>query len=274
MDRGDFAKFFAAVNGGHVPFRWQERLLDTVLGTAGGRTGSPPPPGQGRHRRSTSTSSPWHSPPAAGGPGYRAASRWWWTGGPSSMTSTAMPGPSPRPSPILAVTFSPEVAARLAALRWPGTSLAPEGSALVTGADPRRLGPVQGVARRTRSVRGAERTPDMWGSRLLFGGYGTSDQAAPWEAGLLAFDAPCWSTRRTWRVSCWSPPAGCLTWLVAPSSRWLVCPPLQVIEVSATPAPGRSARRRSRRSPLMRRIWRRSPRRPADPAQRGDPAAG
>ena len=24
-----FARFFAAVNGGHKPFRWQERLLDT-----------------------------------------------------------------------------------------------------------------------------------------------------------------------------------------------------------------------------------------------------
>ena len=32
VDRGDFAQFFAAVNGGHKPFRWQERLLDTVLG--------------------------------------------------------------------------------------------------------------------------------------------------------------------------------------------------------------------------------------------------
>ena len=29
----------------------------------------------------------------------------------------------------------------------------------------------------------------MWGSRLLFGGYGTPALAAPREAGLLAFDS-------------------------------------------------------------------------------------
>ena len=64
MDRADFAKFFAAVNGGYSPFRWQERLLDTVLGNGRWPDRIAAPTGQARHRRSTSTSSPWHSPPA------------------------------------------------------------------------------------------------------------------------------------------------------------------------------------------------------------------
>ena len=31
MERSDFAAFFAALNGGFGPFRWQERLLDSLL---------------------------------------------------------------------------------------------------------------------------------------------------------------------------------------------------------------------------------------------------
>ena len=31
MERSDFAAFFAALNGGCGPFRWQERLLDALL---------------------------------------------------------------------------------------------------------------------------------------------------------------------------------------------------------------------------------------------------
>ena len=31
MERSDFAAFFAALNGGCGPFRWQERLLDSLL---------------------------------------------------------------------------------------------------------------------------------------------------------------------------------------------------------------------------------------------------
>lgn len=80
-------------------------------------------------------------------------------------------------------------------------------------------------------------TPDMWGSRLLFDGYGSSPQAAPREAGLLAMDSVVvldeahlsqqllFTARR-------------VSGLVAASSRTIGVPGLQVVAVSATPAEG------------------------------------
>ena len=57
VDRGDFAQFFAAVNGGHKPFRWQERLLDTVLGNGRWPDQIAAPTGRARRPRSTCTCS-------------------------------------------------------------------------------------------------------------------------------------------------------------------------------------------------------------------------
>ena len=59
MERSDFAAFFAALNGGFGPFRWQERLLDTLLENGRWPDGSPRRPARARRRRSTSTCSPW-----------------------------------------------------------------------------------------------------------------------------------------------------------------------------------------------------------------------
>jgi CRISPR-associated endonuclease/helicase Cas3 len=78
-------------------------------------------------------------------------------------------------------------------------------------------------------------TPDMWGSRILFRGYGTSNLARPRESGLLCSDAAMvldeahlnrqllLTARRVAELS-------------APNSLALGIPGLQVVETTATPA--------------------------------------
>jgi CRISPR-associated endonuclease/helicase Cas3 len=77
-------------------------------------------------------------------------------------------------------------------------------------------------------------TPDMWGSRILFRGYGTSKLARPRESGLLSNDAAMvldeahlnrqllLTARRVAELS-------------APNSLTLAIPGLQVVETTATP---------------------------------------
>ena len=78
-------------------------------------------------------------------------------------------------------------------------------------------------------------TPDMWGSRLLFRGYGTSAKAAPREAGLLAFDSvvlvdEAHLARQLLET------ARRVAQLAQVAERPLTgVPALQVVEVSATP---------------------------------------
>ncbi len=83
-------------------------------------------------------------------------------------------------------------------------------------------------------------TPDMWGSRLLFRGYGTSSHARPREAGLLAMDSVCvideaHLTRQLVRT------AGDVARLVEGHAHTLSpLPPLQVVSSTATQIDGDS----------------------------------
>lgn len=82
-------------------------------------------------------------------------------------------------------------------------------------------------------------TPDMWGSRLLFGGYSSSQLAHPREAGLLAFDSVMVLDEAHLNVQLLK---------TARRVRELVqrhpapAPVLQVVETTATPASDTDAR--------------------------------
>jgi CRISPR-associated endonuclease/helicase Cas3 len=196
MERADFAGFFAAVNDGRTPFRWQERLLDTILATGRWPDQIAAPTGAGKtsaidvHVFAVALT-------AAGSPRlprrlvmavdrrvlvddqYERA---------RALSAALTMARRHRSDDVVA-----EAAWRLAALRWPSRE---EGRAWGGDESPLVTGRLRGGSVPSRSWRDYPSacavlcaTPDMWGSRLLFGGYGTPALAAPREAGLLAFDS-------------------------------------------------------------------------------------
>lgn len=80
-------------------------------------------------------------------------------------------------------------------------------------------------------------TPDMWGSRLLFRGYGTAPAARAREAGLLAYDAVAVvdEAHLARQLLC---TARRIAALDATAVRPLPVAPLSVVEVTATPDAG------------------------------------
>ncbi len=189
VERKDFAEFFAAVNGGHGPFRWQERLLDTVLETGRWPDRISAPTGAGKtsaidvHVFATALTL------TADGPRLprrlamvvdrRVLVDDQYERARNLAGQLASPGRA-----IVA-----EVAKLLASLLGADEEAGPGESPLVTAR--LRGGSVPSRSWRDRPAACAVlcATPDMWGSRLLFRGYGTSAEAAPREAGLLAFDS-------------------------------------------------------------------------------------
>jgi len=257
VERGDFAEFFKAVNGGHKPFKWQERLLDTVLDNGRWPDLVAAPTGAGKtsaidvHVFATALSV------ATGGPRLprrlalvvgrrvlvddqhaRAVSL-------ADQLASSLHGFVPPERTIVA-----EVAKLLASLRGADAAAGIDESPLVTGR--LRGGSVPSRAWRDYPAACAVlcATPDMWGSRLLFRGYGTSSLAAPREAGLLAFDSvvlvdEAHLSRQLLET------ARRVSDLIEVAGRPLTTvPPLQVVEVSATPGQPAAADRATATGPV------------------------
>jgi CRISPR-associated endonuclease/helicase Cas3 len=188
----DFTKFIMAVNQGREPFRWQRRLLDTVLGTGRWPDGIVAPTGSGK-----TSAIDVHVFATA----YAAVN-----GGPRPPRRLAMvvdrrvlvDDQYQRARQLAAMLGQPEgdlppdvaeVARALRGLASPAGVAGPLAPPLVTAR--LRGGYVPSRSWRDRPTACAVlcATPDMWGSRLLLNGYATSDLAASREAGLLACDS-------------------------------------------------------------------------------------
>jgi CRISPR-associated endonuclease/helicase Cas3 len=234
LDRNDFTDFFAAVRGGHRPFRWQERLLDHIL-----RTGRWPdqlvaPTGAGK----TSVIDV-HVFAVA-------------------LMACGHPVRVPRRLALVVDrralvddqhAHAISVARKLAEVRGGMTVLARMADALEslrTSRRDRAAGPLVTALLRGGAPPSREwlddpvgcavlcATPDMWGSRLLLSGYGSRAQAWPREAGLLAYDTVAVVDEAHLSQQLVTT-ARRVTELAAVAEEPLGVPVLQVVETTATP---------------------------------------
>lgn len=192
--RDEFATFYAAANDGRTPFAWQQRLLDTLLDEGRWPDRIVAPTGAGK--TSAIDVHVFANAATATDPDRRLPRRLVMVVGRrvlvddqyerasalADLLSAASAGP---PDAVLA-----RVAHQLSALRWPARPNP------IQRTGPLVVGRLRGGQLPSRGWRDHPTacavlcaTPDMWGSRLLFRGYGTSSLAAAREAGLLAYDA-------------------------------------------------------------------------------------
>lgn len=188
VKRSRFAEFFAAVNSGHAPFTWQEELLDYILDHGEWPRQVTAPTGAGK---SAVVDIHIFANAVASADGPRIPRRLHTVVNRRALVDNqadhaqrikkllqmAMKGKTE--NPILH-----EVAEALCKLRGDCDDTPLEVGHL-RGELPTRTLPLEELS--ACSVIAA--TPDMWGSRLLFRGYGSSKYARPRETALVGMDS-------------------------------------------------------------------------------------
>ncbi len=199
LQREDFSRFFAAMHDGHQPFGWQERLLDQVVSDGRWPERVVAPTGSGKtsvidvhvfaQALGAGAVSQQPTPPRrlAMVVGRRVVvdDQFQYARRLAERLRSAADG-------VLV-----EVAEALWRLRRPGgLPRHPEGAGEEARVSPLITGRLRGGAPPSLDWRDhptaaavISATPDMWGSRVLFRGYGSSRLAWPREAGLLAVDS-------------------------------------------------------------------------------------
>jgi CRISPR-associated endonuclease/helicase Cas3 len=195
LERMDFTAYFEATHNGHRPFRWQERLLDAVL-DGGWPDTIAAPTGSGKTAvidvhvfalaLAVATGSPL--------PPRRLA---------MIVDRRVLVDDQHQHARDLAVQLADpggsDVVAVVAELLWrlhADTAPPADTQAAISPLSPLLVARLRGGTPSSRrwvdhptAAAVVCATPEMWGSRLLFRGYGSGSAAWPREAGLLAVDA-------------------------------------------------------------------------------------
>ncbi|MDP9433709.1 MAG: type I-U CRISPR-associated helicase/endonuclease Cas3 [Actinomycetota bacterium] len=231
LTRSDFAAFFAAVRPGQVPFAWQERLLDDLLANASWPDRIAAPTGTGK------TAVVDVHVFACALMGWGAARRL-----PRRLSVVvdrrvvvdSHHEHAMRVAEELAGATSGVLEAVAEGLRRlrpaPDEAVPPVITARLRGGAP----PPRGWLDQPESCQVLVATPDMWGSRLLLAGYGSSPRAWPREAGLLAYDGVLVvdEAHLSQQLLLTARRVGAL---LTACARPLPVPGLQVVEATATP---------------------------------------
>jgi CRISPR-associated endonuclease/helicase Cas3 len=235
LTRKDFSEFFALLHDGHEPFGWQERLLDELLDRGTWPERIVAPTGAGKtaaidvHVFAVALTAGLDSPRLPRRLAMVVARRVLV----DDQYEHAEKLKKALVEPVNATLA--EVAARLRDLHPPARpSSAASGPLVVArlrgGAPPSREWRDHPTA--CAVICG---TPDMWGSRLLFRGYGSSRRAQPREAGLLAVDAAVVVDEAHLSRQLLTT-ARRVSQLVPVAEEQVPVPALQVVETTATPA--------------------------------------
>lgn len=241
LERRDFTEFFAAVHNGHNPFRWQERLLDGLLETGMWPERLVAPTGAGKtavidvHVFAVALTAWQNQSPRVPRRLAMVVGRRVLVDDQYQHAVKVAQALSRAEVGILA-----EVAGQLRTLRRPtGSPHSAEGD---NGFGPLVVARLRGGVMPSRDWRDEPTvcavicaTPDMWGSRLLFRGYGTAPRARSREAGLLALDAAVVVDEAHLSRQLLETARG-VTRLASVADEPLPVPHLQVVETTATPA--------------------------------------
>jgi CRISPR-associated endonuclease/helicase Cas3 len=241
LQRKHFKEFFASLHDGHSPFAWQERLLDDLLERGAWPARITAPTGAGKtsaidvHVFAVALTADLDGP--------RLPRRLAMVVGRRVLVDDQHEH-AEKMRESLAAPSTDElamVAEALWRLRRPGGSAEVAATGLAD-AGPLMVARLRGGVAQSRDWRDHPSacavicaTPDMWGSRLLFRGYGSSLRARPREAGLLALDAAVVVDEAHLSRQLLTT-ANQVAHLVRVAEQPLPLPALQVVETTATPA--------------------------------------